>query len=131
MHIDNVIFLILSKNAYTKFSAGPLRMMDWCAFSVFYSVNFSLGFPSFSHQLRTFLPNGIDGFSRTFLIWFRTFLTRFRTFLIWNRTFLIWIFSQSSYLYYVQKNFEGLGKTENKDYKIYYKIIIKYQILFF
>ena len=23
MHIDNVIFLILSKNAYTKFSAGP------------------------------------------------------------------------------------------------------------
>ena len=24
MHIDNVIFLILSKNAYTKFSAGPL-----------------------------------------------------------------------------------------------------------
>ena len=25
MHIDNVIFLILSKNAYTKFSAGPHR----------------------------------------------------------------------------------------------------------
>ena len=25
MHIDNVIFLILSKNAYTKFSAGPLE----------------------------------------------------------------------------------------------------------
>ena len=25
MHIDNVIFLILSKNAYTKFSAGPKR----------------------------------------------------------------------------------------------------------
>ena len=24
MHIDNVIFLILSKNAYTKFSEGPL-----------------------------------------------------------------------------------------------------------
>ncbi len=24
MHIENVIFLILSKNAYTKFSAGPL-----------------------------------------------------------------------------------------------------------
>ena len=24
MHIDNVIFLILSKNAYTKFSAGPI-----------------------------------------------------------------------------------------------------------
>ena len=23
MHIDNVIFLILSKNAYTKFSEGP------------------------------------------------------------------------------------------------------------
>ena len=23
MHIENVIFLILSKNAYTKFSAGP------------------------------------------------------------------------------------------------------------
>ena len=68
---------------------------------------------------------------RTFLTWFRTFLTWFRTFLIWNRTFLIWIFSQSTYAYYVQKNFEGLGKTENKDYKIYYKIIIKYQILFF
>ena len=26
MHIDNVIFLILSKNAYTKFSAGPQSM---------------------------------------------------------------------------------------------------------
>ena len=25
MHINNVIFLILSKNAYTKFSAGPHR----------------------------------------------------------------------------------------------------------
>ena len=25
MHIDNVIFLILSKNAYTKFSEGPPR----------------------------------------------------------------------------------------------------------
>ena len=24
MHIDNVIFLILSKNAYTKFSEGPV-----------------------------------------------------------------------------------------------------------
>ena len=71
-------------------------------------------------------------FFRKFLyIKFRTFLTWFRTFLIWNRTFLIWIFSQSTYAYYVQKNFEGLGETENKDYKIYYKIIIKYQILFF
>ncbi|MBE6974751.1 MAG: hypothetical protein E7436_04595 [Ruminococcaceae bacterium] len=27
MHIDNVIFLILSKNAYTKFSAGPLILI--------------------------------------------------------------------------------------------------------
>ena len=27
MHIDNVIFLILSKNAYTKFSAGP-KLLD-------------------------------------------------------------------------------------------------------
>jgi len=35
-------------------------------------------------------------------------------------------FSPSNYLYYIQKNFEGLGETENKDYKIYYKIIIKY-----
>ena len=26
MHIDNVIFLILSKNAYTKFSAGPIPL---------------------------------------------------------------------------------------------------------
>ena len=26
MHIDNVIFLILSKNAYTKFSEGPTPM---------------------------------------------------------------------------------------------------------
>ena len=24
MHIENVIFLILSKNAYTKFSEGPI-----------------------------------------------------------------------------------------------------------
>ena len=28
MHIDNVIFLILSKNAYTKFSEGPQNMCD-------------------------------------------------------------------------------------------------------
>ena len=28
MHIDNVIFLILSKNAYTKFSAGPKGMIQ-------------------------------------------------------------------------------------------------------
>lgn len=27
MHIDNVIFLILSKNAYTKFSEGPDYMV--------------------------------------------------------------------------------------------------------
>ena len=27
MHIDNVIFLILSKNAYTKFSEGPAKPM--------------------------------------------------------------------------------------------------------
>ena len=54
----------------------------------------------------------------------RLFLTNLRLFLT-NSNF------PSSYLYYVQKNFEGLGETENKDYKIYYKIIIKYQILFF
>lgn len=32
MHIDNVIFLILSKNAYTKFSAGPRKelLIDSC-----------------------------------------------------------------------------------------------------
>ena len=29
MHIDNVIFLILSKNAYTKFSAGPATLDTW------------------------------------------------------------------------------------------------------
>ena len=28
MHIDNVILLILSKNAYTKFSAGPNDMVN-------------------------------------------------------------------------------------------------------
>ena len=28
MHIDNVIFLILSKNAYTKFSAGPIGILE-------------------------------------------------------------------------------------------------------
>ena len=28
MHIDNVIFLILSKNAYTKFSAGPMDFLE-------------------------------------------------------------------------------------------------------
>ena len=27
MHIDNVIFLILSKIAYTKFSVGPLKVL--------------------------------------------------------------------------------------------------------
>ena len=31
MHIDNVIFLILSKNAYTKFSAGPTRTRETVA----------------------------------------------------------------------------------------------------
>jgi len=30
MHIDNVIFLILSKNAYTKFSAGPYNPKKCC-----------------------------------------------------------------------------------------------------
>ena len=34
MHIDNVIFLILSKNAYTKFSAGPVGNL---IFDFFYS----------------------------------------------------------------------------------------------
>ena len=29
MHIDNVIFLILSKNAYTKFSAGPFNLSEF------------------------------------------------------------------------------------------------------
>ena len=28
MHIDNVIFLILSKNAYTKFSEGPKTLLN-------------------------------------------------------------------------------------------------------
>ena len=36
MHIDNVIFLILSKNAYTKFSAGPRLFV--CAFIVLLSI---------------------------------------------------------------------------------------------
>ena len=54
----------------------------------------------------------------------RTFLPNLRTFLPNSKNI-------PRYLYYVQKNFEDLGETENKDYKIYYKIIIKYQFLFF
>ena len=54
----------------------------------------------------------------------RTFLPNLRTFLPNSKNI-------PRYLYYIQRNFDGLGKTENKDYKITYKIIIKYQILFF
>ena len=35
MHIDNVIFLILSKNAYTKFSEGPIKRVLWMIIFVF------------------------------------------------------------------------------------------------
>ena len=73
--------------------------------------------------------NGI--FLRTFLTNLRTFLPVLRTFLTNLRTFLTNSKNIPRYAYYVQKNFEGFGKTENKDYKIYYKIIKKYQILFF
>ena len=76
-------------------------------------------FSSFSLQLRTFVTN-----LRTFVTVLRTFVTNLRTF-VTNKIF------PSSYPYYVQKNFDHFGKTENKDYKITYKIIIKYQFLFF
>ena len=86
---------------------------------------------------RTFVTNSVLFsltvlmFSVNFSLGFRKFLTWNRKIRTWNRKIHTWIFSLGSYLYYVQKNFEGLGKTENKDYKITYKIIIKYQILFF
>ena len=35
MHIDNVIFLILSKNAYTKFSAGPFWLAEVGLYTTF------------------------------------------------------------------------------------------------
>ena len=89
-----------------------LRMMDGVDFSHY-------EFPSFSHQLRTFVTN-----FRTFVTVLRTFVTNFRTFVTNSKNI-------PRYPYYIQRNFEGLGETENKDYKIYYKIIIKYQILFF
>ena len=37
MHIENVIFLILSKNAYTKFSAGPPDSAQWLPRLLFYT----------------------------------------------------------------------------------------------
>lgn len=70
-------------------------------------------------------------FSVNFSLGFRKFLTWNRKIRTWNRKIHTWIFSQSSYAYYIQRNFEDLGETENKDYKITYKIIIKYQFLFF
>ena len=88
-------------------------------------------FPSFSHQLRTFVTNGTDSIFRTFVTNFRTFVTVLRTFVTNLRTFVTNKIFPSSYPYYVQKNFDHFGKTENKDYKITYKIIIKYQFLFF
>ena len=76
-------------------------------------------FSSFSLQLRTFVTN------------LRTFVTNLRTFVTNLRTFVTNSEIPPRYLYYIQRNFEGLGETENKDYKITYKIIIKYQFLFF
>ena len=76
-------------------------------------------FTSFSLQLRTFFSN-----LRTFVTVLRTFVTNLRTFVTNSEI-------PPRYLYYIQRNFEGLGETENKDYKITYKIIIKYQIMFF
>ena len=101
-----------------------LRMMDGVDFSHY-------EFPSFSHQLRTFVTNCTDCIFRTFVTNFRTFVTVLRTFVTNFRTFVTNSKNIPRYPYYIQKNFEGLGETENKDYKITYKIIIKYQILFF
>ena len=101
-----------------------LSLMDWVDFSHY-------EFPSFSHQLRTFVTNGTDSIFRTFVTNFRTFVTVLRTFVTNLRTFVTNSEIPPRYLYYIQRNFEGLGETENKDYKITYKIIIKYQILFF
>ena len=55
MHIDNVIFLILSKNAYTKFSEGPgpiplatMTNRDWGTTGQNYLRSlFALGFQAF------------------------------------------------------------------------------------
>ena len=48
MHINNVIFLILSKNAYTKFSAGPK-----CR-----KYSYTIDFEVTPHQLRhTYITN--------------------------------------------------------------------------
>ena len=63
MHIDNVIFLILSKNAYTKFSAGPLSQKGY-----FYpcSAPFDYSLAEKKHPLstrqRVFLFNEINPF---------------------------------------------------------------------
>ena len=58
-----------------------LSLMDWVDFSHY-------EFPSFSHQLRTFVTNGTDSIFRTFLTNLRLFLTVLRLFLTNLRLFL-------------------------------------------
>lgn len=77
------------------------------------------------------LRNFLTWIFRLFVTEFRLFVTGLRLFVTEHRLFVTEKIFSSSYPYYVQKNFEGLGETENKDYKITYKIIIKYQFLFF
>ena len=77
------------------------------------------------------LRNFLTWIFRLFVTEFRLFVTGLRLFVTEHRLFVTEKIFSSSYPYYVQKNFEGFGKTENKDYKITYKIIIKYQFLFF
>ena len=54
----------------------------------------------------------------SFSLQLRTFVTNLRTFVTVLRTFVTNSEIPPRYLYYIQRNFEGLGETENKDYKI-------------
>ena len=62
MHIDNVIFLILSKNAYTKFSEGPKKAGVQTLRSLFTCFLYGCGFDHRIQELYLLVGRAIQFF---------------------------------------------------------------------